>query len=200
MKNPKILSSGDLAHFLGCAPRTACNFAEKGLLKCHRLPGSKDRRFYLEDVLTFAREHDFMTDELMQHALSLGVDAGNGVLLVACDFLLEHLGKLTPITKAADSFQAGLALAKIHFRLAVIDGQIGTTEVTEICCWAIKHRPEMRLIVLENEDGTGGAVGVGGVTRMRKPLAAEQVGGKVLEILEERKLPAKNSKRLPEDQ
>ncbi len=52
-----ILTTGQVAVQLGVAPRTVSKWFDCNLLKGYRIPGSQDRRFYIQDVIAFAELH-----------------------------------------------------------------------------------------------------------------------------------------------
>jgi hypothetical protein len=53
IKRKPVYRSGELAKVFGVAPKTICNWIDKGLLKGFRLPGSKDRRLSHEELAKF---------------------------------------------------------------------------------------------------------------------------------------------------
>lgn len=53
-KHPySVMTTGQVGKATHVAPRTVSQWCEKGLLKCYRIPGSNDRRIYLDDLITF---------------------------------------------------------------------------------------------------------------------------------------------------
>ncbi len=56
-KGDKVLSSGEVAKVCHVAPRTAQKWIDTGLLKGYRIPGSKDRRVPVGEMIRFMEEH-----------------------------------------------------------------------------------------------------------------------------------------------
>lgn len=65
-RNPDhIVSTGDVARLLGCAPRTASKLMDAGHIESWRLPGTKgDRRTSHAMLLEFAAKHGIPLDEI----------------------------------------------------------------------------------------------------------------------------------------
>ena len=64
MKYPKNvlraseLTTGDVGRVFGFSIRNVIRASDRGLIKCHRVPGSPHRRFALEEICNLAREND----------------------------------------------------------------------------------------------------------------------------------------------
>jgi len=56
-KGNKVLSSGEVAKVCHVAPRTAQKWIDAGLLKGYRIPGSRDRRVPVEEMIRFMKHH-----------------------------------------------------------------------------------------------------------------------------------------------
>jgi len=56
-KGNKVLSSGEVAKVCHVAPRTAQKWIDAGLLKGYRIPGSRDRRVPVEEMIRFMKQH-----------------------------------------------------------------------------------------------------------------------------------------------
>jgi hypothetical protein len=66
---PDILTTGDVAEYFHCAPRTVTIWCNKGILPSYRLPlGSKDRRISVDAVFRFCEQNKIdVPDELACH-------------------------------------------------------------------------------------------------------------------------------------
>ncbi len=56
-KGDEVLSSGEVAKICHVAPRTAQKWIDLGLLKGYRIPGSRDRRVPIDEMVRFMKEH-----------------------------------------------------------------------------------------------------------------------------------------------
>lgn len=103
----KVLTTGDVARICNVAPRTVSKWFDAGQLHGYRIPGSKDRRIPLHQLVRFMRVHGIPMN---------GLESGCRRLLVLdddrqfCDALRDKLEsddrfEVTPTTSA---FEAGV--------------------------------------------------------------------------------------------
>ncbi|MBA7477296.1 hypothetical protein ES707_12702 [subsurface metagenome] len=57
-KGKNVLTTGDVAKMCNVAPRTVSKWFDSGKLKGYRIPGSKDRRIPLSELIRFMKGHD----------------------------------------------------------------------------------------------------------------------------------------------
>ena len=57
-KGKNVLTTGDVARICNVAPRTVSKWFDGGQLKGYRIPGSKDRRIPLSELLRFMKENN----------------------------------------------------------------------------------------------------------------------------------------------
>jgi len=60
-----VLTTGDVARICNVASRTVSKWFDSGQLKGYRIPGSKDRRIPMSNLLQFMKEHQIPMDGLM---------------------------------------------------------------------------------------------------------------------------------------
>lgn len=99
MRRPKeVLTTGEVAKICNVAPRTVSKWFDSGKLRGYRIPGSKDRRIPLEQLIRFMKAHQIPLD---------GLDTGLiGVLIAEQD---ADLGKaLTTVLEKSSGFQVTL--------------------------------------------------------------------------------------------
>ena len=53
-----VLTTGEVAKICNVASRTVSKWFDSGQLKGYRIPGSKDRRIPVANLLAFMREHE----------------------------------------------------------------------------------------------------------------------------------------------
>jgi response regulator RpfG family c-di-GMP phosphodiesterase len=63
-KGKNVLTTGDVARICNVAPRTVSKWFDSGQLKGYRIPGSKDRRIPVNELVRFMREHNMPADML----------------------------------------------------------------------------------------------------------------------------------------
>ncbi|MBN1346867.1 MAG: response regulator [Phycisphaerae bacterium] len=75
MPRPKdVLTTGEVARICNVAPRTVSKWFDSGKLRGYRIPGSKDRRIPLQQLIRFMRAHSIPLN---------GLDTGITRVLVA---------------------------------------------------------------------------------------------------------------------
>ena len=63
-KGKNVLTTGDVAKICNVAPRTVSKWFDNGQLKGYRIPGSKDRRIPLSELIRFMKVHNMPTTAL----------------------------------------------------------------------------------------------------------------------------------------
>jgi excisionase family DNA binding protein len=63
-KGKNVLTTGDVAKICNVAPRTVSKWFDNGQLKGYRIPGSKDRRIPLSELIRFMKMHNMPTTAL----------------------------------------------------------------------------------------------------------------------------------------
>ena len=63
-KGKNVLTTGDVAKICHVAPRTVSKWFDNGQLKGYRIPGSKDRRIPVSELIRFMKVHNMPTTEL----------------------------------------------------------------------------------------------------------------------------------------
>jgi excisionase family DNA binding protein len=63
-KGKNVLTTGDVARICNVAPRTVSKWFDNGQLKGYRIPGSKDRRIPLTELIRFMKEHNMPSNLL----------------------------------------------------------------------------------------------------------------------------------------
>lgn len=63
-KGKNVLTTGDVAKICNVAPRTVSKWFDSGQLKGYRIPGSKDRRIPLNELVRFMKAHNMPTEAI----------------------------------------------------------------------------------------------------------------------------------------
>lgn len=63
-KGKNVLTTGDVAKICNVAPRTVSKWFDNGQLKGYRIPGSKDRRIPVSELIRFMKMHNMPTTAL----------------------------------------------------------------------------------------------------------------------------------------
>jgi excisionase family DNA binding protein len=108
-RDRQILTTGQVAEICKVAPRTVTKWFDSGQLKGYRIPGSRDRRIPLGELIRFMKEHNMPTDHL---------DVGGDRALIiwdggdSCMALASRLKDVCEVEVATDSFGAGVMMAR----------------------------------------------------------------------------------------
>ncbi len=131
-KGKNVLTTGDVARICHVAPRTVSKWFDKGQLKGYRIPGSRDRRIPVSELVRFMKMHNMPTD-----ALPIGKTR---VLIVDADGeSAESLGQLLAetadyeIETVGTTFETGLVAQKFSPHVMIISLLSGDIDAAEIC-------------------------------------------------------------------
>lgn len=115
-----VLTTGEVAKICNVAPRTVSKWFDSGQIKGYRIPGSKDRRIPVSELVRFMKEHGIPLDGVISGSLRvLIVDEDKEVV----DVLKRVLGEQTEyeIATATGNFEAGLLCERIRPHVVLIN-------------------------------------------------------------------------------
>ncbi|MGQ9648902.1 MAG: response regulator [Phycisphaerae bacterium] len=121
MAKPKdVLTTGDVARICKVAPRTVSKWFDTGQLRGYRIPGSKDRRIPLAQLIRFMKAHGMPLDHLET--------SRSRVLIVDTDVdLAELLEKALEerfdyeVVVASSAFEAGALMEQCRPAVVLVD-------------------------------------------------------------------------------
>lgn len=131
-KGKNVLTTGDVARICHVAPRTVSKWFDKGQLKGYRIPGSRDRRIPVSELVRFMKMHNMPTDALpigKMRVLIVDADAESAeslgqLLAEAADYEIETVGT---------TFETGLVAQKFSPHVMIISLLSGDIDAAEIC-------------------------------------------------------------------
>ena len=137
-----VLTTGQVARICHVAPRTVAKWFDHGALKGYRVPGSKDRRIPMSDLVRFMRAYGMPLD---------GVDTGNVRILIVDpnrqhrEALARTLGQgiFYEVQAAESPFAAGIAAARFEPHVILV----------------APRTPELRRTVPDDQQSLGKTVG-----------------------------------------
>ncbi|MEM1329381.1 MAG: response regulator [Planctomycetota bacterium] len=122
-----VLTTGEVAKLCNVAPRTVSKWFDSGSLKGYRIPGSKDRRIPMAELIRFMKSHGIPIE---------GITSGNTRVLIVDDDS-EVLGTLRRVLNeqtsyevftAETGFAAGMEAERLKPHVLIIDLHIGDGE------------------------------------------------------------------------
>lgn len=126
-----VLTTGEVAKICNVAPRTVSKWFDTGVLKGYRIPGSKDRRIPVSQLMRFMKEHGIPFD---------GVASGKTRILIVDDEqeIVDVLHKALSeqanyeVRTATNGFQAGLECDRFKPHVMLLDVHLGEADVRNI--------------------------------------------------------------------
>jgi excisionase family DNA binding protein len=116
----RVLTTGEVAKLCNVAPRTVSKWFDSGQLQGYRIPGGKDRRIPLEQLIRFMRAHGIPLNGLetgLTRVLVLDADASAGEVLAEA---LAKQGRYEALI-ASSAFEAGVLAERHKPEAAVLD-------------------------------------------------------------------------------
>jgi CheY-like chemotaxis protein len=110
-KGKNVLTTGDVAKICHVAPRTVSKWFDNGQLKGYRIPGSKDRRIPLCELIRFMKVHNMPTEDLSVGKIRILIaDSNEKTAATLADMLQSRAGYEVQIVR--NNFQTGTCVQK----------------------------------------------------------------------------------------
>lgn len=143
-KGKNVLTTGEVAKICNVAPRTVSKWFDNGQIKGYRIPGSKDRRIPVSELVRFMKIHDMPTTGIpVGKVRVLIVDSDSGVseslaasLKTACDYEVRTVGS---------NLQAGAVVQKFTPHVIVVNLLAEGIDARGICDY-IKSEEDLQTI------------------------------------------------------
>jgi excisionase family DNA binding protein len=185
-KGKNVLTTGDVAKICNVAPRTVSKWFDSGQLKGYRIPGSKDRRIPLNELIRFMKAHNMPTEALSVGKLRvLVIDNDEQTRAV----LLSNLNARGSyeVQAASTSFETGAAIQRFTPHVVMINLLANGIDAGSICR-SIRDNEEfatIKLIALTNhlsEPEAAALIHKGFDGHVSNPADAAEVIGKIEEV------------------
>jgi len=131
MKRKEVLTTGEVARICHVAPRTVSKWFDSGKLRGYRIPGSRDRRIPLSQLLQFMRTHGLPLESLEGNTVRVLIvdpepEQGNAVA--------ESLAQTEryEVKIASNDFEAGVRAGNFHPHVILVDVVAETIDAGEI--------------------------------------------------------------------
>ena len=150
-KGKNVLTTGDVAKICNVAPRTVSKWFDSGQLKGYRIPGSKDRRIPLPELLRFMKANNMPTDILPVGKIRvLVVDSENGSRCPAVDTLAARGYEMQTVS---NGFDAGTAVQKFTPHVILINLLAREIDAHGICksVRSSEEHGTIKIIALANQ-------------------------------------------------
>lgn len=179
MKMKDVLTTGEVAKICNVAPRTVSKWFDSGALHGYRIPGSKDRRIPLNQLIRFMKQHGMPLNGLMTGCTRVIIVDGEQDIVEVLEKILEDEAKYE-VEVARSGFAAGVMAEKFRPHVILLDMHLADIDATEVCK-QVKNNPDLQLTKviamsgkLSDEEAKGlMAVGFDGF--LKKPFHVRQV-------------------------
>lgn len=133
-----VLTTGEVAKICHVAPRTVSKWFDAGQLRGYRIPGSKDRRIPLEQLVRFMRAHGIPLN---------GLDGGARRVLVIdddecfCEATVKALsdGDRYDVVAAHSAFEAGALAQEAKPHIVIVDVTLPDIVPRTLVRWLRSH-------------------------------------------------------------
>lgn len=131
-KGKNVLTTGDVARICNVAPRTVSKWFDNGQLKGYRIPGSKDRRIPVSELIRFMKVHNMPTATLPVGKIRvLIVDSDGDAASALADTLRTKADY--EVQTVRNNFETGVVAQKFAPHVLLISLLAEGIDATDIC-------------------------------------------------------------------
>ncbi|MHC4069804.1 MAG: helix-turn-helix domain-containing protein [Planctomycetota bacterium] len=131
-KGKNVLTTGDVARICNVAPRTVSKWFDSGQLKGYRIPGSKDRRIPLNELLRFMKENNMPSPSVPTGKIRvLIVDSSENSAAAMAQAL--NVRNDYEVQTVSSNFETGLAAQKFNPHVLLINLFADGIDASKIC-------------------------------------------------------------------
>lgn len=144
--NPKVkdvLTTGEVAKICNVAPRTVSKWFDSGALRGYRIPGSKDRRIPVNQLIRFMKQHGMPLNGLMTGTTRILIVDDEQDIVEVLEKILEDEAKYE-VEVAKGGFEAGLVAEKFRPHVILLDMHLADID-GKLVCKAVKNNPDLQL-------------------------------------------------------
>ncbi len=174
-----VLTTGEVAKICNVASRTVSKWFDSGQLRGYRIPGSKDRRIPVSNLVKFMKSHGIPMDGLMSgNTRVMIVDADQDVVSQLQSILSEQTN--LEVRSAHSAFAAGLECERFRPHVVLLDVHLPGTDGRELCKVLSQHDDHQmtKVIAMTGKLTDGQAAQLthqGFDGALRKPFSVRQV-------------------------
>ncbi len=150
-KGKNVLTTGDVARICNVAPRTVSKWFDSGQLRGYRIPGSKDRRIPLNELVRFMKANNIPTEALPVGRVRVLIVDGSAD---STPDLIEDLKTKGDyeIHVARSGFETGAALQKFSPHIVLINLSTNGIDAHGLCknIRTIEEFAAVKIVALAN--------------------------------------------------
>jgi excisionase family DNA binding protein len=126
-----VLTTGEVAKICNVAPRTVSKWFDSGALHGYRIPGSKDRRIPLNQLIRFMKQHGMPLNGLMTGSTRILIVDDERDVVEVLEKILEDEAKYE-VEVAQGGFAAGVTADKFRPHVILIDLHLKDVDANEV--------------------------------------------------------------------
>ena len=138
-----VLTTGEVAKICNVAPRTVSKWFDSGALHGYRIPGSKDRRIPLNQLIRFMKHHGMPLNGLMTGCTRVLIVDDEQDIVDVLEKILEDEAKYE-VEIARSGFAAGLTAEKFRPHVILMDMHLSDIDGREVAK-QVKVNPDLQL-------------------------------------------------------
>ena len=174
-----VLTTGEVAKICNVAPRTVSKWFDTGALTGYRIPGSKDRRIPLTQLIRFMKHHGMPLNGLMTGCTRVLIVDGEQDVVEVLEKILEDEAKYE-VEVARTGFAAGSMAERFRPHVILLDLHLPDVDAKAVAKH-VKANPELQLTKVIavsgklTDDEAKGLLSTGFDGFLRKPFHVRQV-------------------------
>jgi len=174
-----VLTTGEVAKICNVAPRTVSKWFDSGALHGYRIPGSKDRRIPLTQLIRFMKQHGMPLNGLMTGQTRVMIVDEEADIVEVLEKILEDEAKYD-VEVARSGFDAGVIAEKFRPHVILLDLHLKGIDAP-LVAKHVKSNPDLQLTKVIAMSGTMTEEATKGLTPqgfdgfLRKPFHVRQV-------------------------
>ena len=130
-KMKDVLTTGEVAKICNVAPRTVSKWFDSGTLRGYRIPGSKDRRIPLNQLIRFMKQHNMPLNGLMTGATRVVIVDDEQDIVEVLERILEDEAKYK-VEVAKSGFEAGVIAERFRPHVMLVDMHLSDIDGREV--------------------------------------------------------------------
>src|SRR6188508_2671499 len=127
-----VLTTGEVAKICNVAPRTVSKWFDSGSLHGYRIPGSKDRRIPLNQLIRFMKQHGMPLNGLMTGSTRILIVDNEQDVVEVLEKILEDEAKYE-VEVCKGGFEAGVSAEKFRPHVILLDMHLQAIDAKEVC-------------------------------------------------------------------
>ena len=143
-KGKNVLTTGDVAKICNVAPRTVSKWFDNGQLKGYRIPGSKDRRIPVSELIRFMKVHNMPTAALPVGKIRVLIADSNDKTASALADVLQNEGDYE-VQTVQSNFGTGAVVQKFAPHVLLVSLLAEGIDAMNICRY-IRANEDLRTI------------------------------------------------------